>query len=1180
MAITISLRRINTNSNYLKYLYERELTKHSTINETSTINFSFTDIDQQFIKPVRGDYITIGTPTYPKFFTGFIITEGDYEYLGNSGGNNLKYGFKYKASSDEYVLSLQPIGIVTPFLNVSQGAILKSLVSTITAGTSNIFDVTGIQDGQLVAAYLPEPDKTFADVVKEFAESANYRFYANDFKLYYKPVDAAPGALLIDGQGKHFTPARLEITTGSDPVVNDITIFGGIEPQNYVTEYFVSDGFTAEFPLISDVYGIESSIYIEETFSGNDFDSSKWTEVGDPFNFYLQCISGLLQVLGGNGAYNDVYLQSRNPVPLEGNLRLTHGEFDFTDEGTAVIASLWTSSPSGNGTTFSGCVYGLHVSPDGAGNVKLNPIVNGVLDDAQSCICNTGGGVNGKFYTIRTLISVDELSRKLKEWTYIRHNGTRGSYGGEQIPATLDYETIINELNRSTGELIQQFKFRHKAVGLDSNTVYALYTPIVSNDGHLTISNITVSTPLQAELSVFKAGKQDNSINYVQNDPNSQYGWKSRRHRYRRTDGSPIEFNITELFDGNGDGVDEKELVWEKKLIGPNELDTFDGFTPIATIITNNSGRIERGNIFGTPKYNSGNARLVFFKDSIKQTTDIPAAGDLIRVKYRRAGVAVGRSRNLTSIANEAAIFGDSGIRSSVRKDLNPLPRTSEECELAAAALVQDFGYQHYEGTYTQFSTSTEFSGLPEVGTIVRFQSLPSILPQFQAELILEVDSTIESDSQEIFLHKVKFGKSDKVKKLLSSFAKPKGFLAPQDSTEVPVPFDVTATTTGPTANDFVWNVPTLGYNETTTYTSLNFLTPVKDFYLYSWTSNPRADGVSLFNYFNFKIGDSLGSGEVFEVRYTDSGWGNASSSNLVGFSSSPSVQSTRNKRGKVLFVKRKNISSGKLSRYAATVRAELPDIPPPVSGITAKGGSLTHPVFKAELPKDVNGDFKLNTSIFGILSTSMVELPVTGWFTNSRLTTITQNPYTPVGVDNPGQYKITSTSDGYQYPANEIFLPGVPAGQGVEYGGFINFETDIIMQSGFSIFFTWIRAAGVKSSDGLYIRLNIKDNLLPSDLTDFPSAAAFGFYSKHDFLLTGDWQPLYTISQIPKYVDTSNSATLNYNLVIHNINSSDVTLKFCLPFLGVEFYQHADILLGSSKDNPGLSFTYENIGD
>jgi len=130
-------------------------------------------------------------------------------------------------------------------------------------------------------------------------------------------------------------------------------------------------------------------------------------------------------------------------------------------------------------------------------------------------------------------------------------------------------------------------------------------------------------------------------------------------------------------------------------------------------------------------------------------------------------------------------------------------------------------------------------------------------------------------------------------------------------------------------------------------------------------------------------------------------------------------------------------------------------------------------------------------------------------------------------------------------------------------------------MQKGVSLFFCWIRAIGVTADDGLYIRLNVKDDLLPGE-----SVQPFGFYSRHDYLLTGDWQPLYSVADL---VNTPSATTAgeppNYNLVIHNINTTDLTLKICLPFMATSFSNHADIVLGASEDGPGLDFTYNNVG-
>ncbi len=81
----------------------------------------------------------------------------------------------------------------------------------------------------------------------------------------------------------------------------------------------------------------------------------------------------------------------------------------------------------------------------------------------------------------------------------------------------------------------------------------------------------------------------------------------------------------------------------------------------------------------------------------------IPPQGSIIDITYYRAEKSKARVKNNTSILNERAKFGDDGIRQLTVLDdeVFPVPRTSEECQYYAQAVLADRTEHRYEGTYT-----------------------------------------------------------------------------------------------------------------------------------------------------------------------------------------------------------------------------------------------------------------------------------------------------------------------------------------------------------------------------------------------------------------------------------------------------------------------------------------------
>lgn len=836
--LKLTCTRPGTSSEYSRYLSDA-FVRTDSLNKPTLLDFSLAPADASFVKLQRGDYLVFDTVTYPKWFTGYITNDPELTQIGKDPTTLAPiFGYKYEASSDEILLSLKPLGIVAPFMNTTQGAILKSLINLLQPGK---FDVTGISDGQTVARYVVDPAKKFQDVVKEFADAANFKFYGNNGALFFEPQGVTDAALVIDGQDRFFTPSNLKIKPTTDPIVNDAIVLGDVEPQGFVTEYFVGDGFEGAFPLMGSPFGTDSAVLLDEQFQNSSIDETKWN-VYDVPQTLLKPDSGFLNVLGGLGISDlGVYITSASLIPVEGSLRITHGEYDFVNNASeginGTVCGLWAGAPAMDGSgNYPGCIYGIEVKKT-SGVTTLRPIVNGVVDVSQSVIVDFS-----RHYIFRTILYAQQIFRMVQQYSYQGVDGSMGNYGGGGSPDIAAFGTIISSINPNDLTDIQRTNWFSNSVPLSSNNLFAYYVPAASNDLHCTLTNITISTPMQAKLSI---------------KPNGQ-----------------------------------SEFV--PQLIGPNEIDSFDGLAPVATVATTNAGVTQKSSILGSPKYNPGNATLTFFKDTANQTTTTPQPGDMIRVKYRQAGAALGRVRKGDSIQAEADAWGDDGLRSVTRQDLSPLPRTSLECEAAAAAIVADLSYQHYEGTYICQAPGFSTTGDLQSGTILQFRNMPSssfpVIPVTTSfdkdgnplppppytsninDVITQVKTTILSAvPNELFEHEITFGKTDKVTAFLATISKPTAdqVFTPQDSVQVPQAIDLAAV--GTTFAPDVVNAELVSFDR---------------------------------NFFNFDTGQDAPVGGGFEVRYTDASWGCEPAKNLILRTSSRTFQVPRNQRGKTVFIK------------------------------------------------------------------------------------------------------------------------------------------------------------------------------------------------------------------------------------------------------------------------------------
>ncbi len=479
MALSITTTQVGANEDYEPYLYGAP-TKTDRYKDGVLMDFTLAPADTSFQKLLRGTYITFQTTTYGKWFTGYITNEPSLEALGSKSGV-VKWGYKYQATSDDYILSLKPIGLIPPFLNVTAGEIVRSLVSRLAPG---IFNVAGVADGPVLAQYTIDTDKKFADVIKELCEAISFNFYANDKHLYFASVDSAT-TITLDGSNAHFTPRNLTIGPAESALVNDALVVGDIEAQKYVTEYLVGTGLDSLFPLAESVYGADKTVYIDENFEGAAI-SQSW-EVFDNSPAKFAVSNGYLNITGGS-LVTAINLRSKNPIPLDGFLRLTHGEWHFIS-GNAVIGGLWSTTPSATDSTD--LIYGISKS---AG--FLYPVVNGV-DDLSNPVTIS----SSMRYVIRTIADIRDIGRKSQPFTYTNINGvvtTVSAVGTALVPI---FTTLVTEIDPATGEITNQHTFSN-VVSLSGVQQYAYYSPVLSYNLSATVTGITVSVPVSASLEM------------------------------------------------------------------------------------------------------------------------------------------------------------------------------------------------------------------------------------------------------------------------------------------------------------------------------------------------------------------------------------------------------------------------------------------------------------------------------------------------------------------------------------------------------------------------------------------------------------------------------------------------------------------------------------------------------
>jgi hypothetical protein len=260
----------------------------------------------------------------------------------------------------------------------------------------------------------------------------------------------------------------------------------------------------------------------------------------------------------------------------------------------------------------------------------------------------------------------------------------------------------------------------------------------------------------------------------------------------------------------------------------------------------------------------------------------IPAANELIEVSYRGQGHAAARVINSASITSHLR-GGDDGVRGSVRGVGLPLPRTSADCETAALAILDDAG-QGWAGEYqawSQFLPGGAGDIYPGDGLAV---SVGSRIASFLG-IVREVDLEIVDLAGENSRYTIRFVDAGDP---ALAFA----FVTAQvKQAQVLTPVDVTQ----------VGNV-----------------------YLSDLTNAEITNVTSTTVTINSAFAPAAGGG--IEVRYSDEGWGDGYSGNLVGRYATPIFTLTRYARSQNYFLRSYDGSTpARYSRYSTALHVDYP---------------------------------------------------------------------------------------------------------------------------------------------------------------------------------------------------------------------------------------------------------------
>ena len=332
------------------------------LNEPSELRFSLL-LGPDLVVPRRGARVLLGRTNGQDVFTGYVTASPEYEFLG-WGQQGPQYRFNIVALSDESLLDEKRLPSRSPFVARSAGDALRALVDSVLPGA---FDTSAVQELDTMPAYVPDPQLKWSQHAAAIGSRARAAYRTMGGALVLESVGTATYSLRESDPNVSPHGLRLQSSRG---IVNDVTVVGEIEPQDYVRDYFVGDGMSTRFHLSQNPFSQFNRTIFNEEYLTSQLDPARW-KLSDPSGA-LSVAAGSLQVTGGNGTDGDTTVSFVEQVELGGAWLLQHGDFALTAPSSGIVGGLYLGAIS-----TATCVAGFRLLPSGP-NSRIQALICGV----------------------------------------------------------------------------------------------------------------------------------------------------------------------------------------------------------------------------------------------------------------------------------------------------------------------------------------------------------------------------------------------------------------------------------------------------------------------------------------------------------------------------------------------------------------------------------------------------------------------------------------------------------------------------------------------------------------------------------------------------------------------------------------------------------------------------------
>jgi hypothetical protein len=869
MALQLLITWGGVERDYTRYVDQTSVQITEKINVPTQFSALIYPLDGAFIVPPTLAYVKLWSQTNQRsLFTGFLTNTPVRSFLAKDGRQTNFAGqlFSYSLSctSDDYLLGTKAVTFIPAFVNRTQGEILADLADILCPG---FFDTSLCASGDIVPYFAYDHTQTWPQIAKTFGDGSRYRYKVRDKKIFYVPYGDDQLGISYDDQlpyapgGARFSPKDLKTTILTVPLVNDVTIIGDIEAGNSREDYFIGDGFTGNFPLLHKVFRGASSLLLQDSWTETTINTQQWylQDPADNFQLTTDGVAGLgaLNLVTPPStafpALGDSYIAMNNGVELAGGLVFDHGEFSFNDYCSGVVGGIYTDSNYTAGSLLAGFNLSspgsIVTSASGAAGIHIQPSLSGSLV-GPVIVTQTK-----HTYVLQTTITAPQYTRYQQVYRTIEGEAFGG--GLSQLNGLITFTIQDYDIAAATGFYYQPTitQFTIGSV-LPAFATYSLINNLALN---LSVANTTIALMVPGTLAALEGP--------------SGLWWPSG-----------LILPMLPVYSG---GFIGPVLPW------PNSASA--GIYPGPLPLTGGLNNLVIGNGFQlqAAQITPGNEAdiLGFYAQTL------PAAGTPIWFQSWESQAAVSRLQVSGSIIDQQYIVGDDGIRSAIVSDLNPLPRTSEDCDNAALAFLADRVNTFYSGSYSCTDlflnqTTEDVTYYPTCGRFLNVNS-PARGIYKQPMLVSGVTISLLEMYEERLKFDITFGADLHLEKVLKNFVdiQPKPVLTPQDTVTPPNPRY------------------TINVND-------SYLPDLQATHIDMGSISPSLVTVVVYDNYTGPI----------EVRTQDTNWGGGPSFNYVGTFAGPYFQLKRTQYDQQWFMR--PVQDGLTSRRSKVLRVRYPVTP------------------------------------------------------------------------------------------------------------------------------------------------------------------------------------------------------------------------------------------------------------